>query len=70
MPKEYRQLVRVALSQGWRHKASGGGHLKMYSPDGETIVTLPCSPPSGKRSLENCIGEFRRGGLDCKGIKS
>lgn len=65
---ELRKLLDTARKQGWR--IEGGNtdgkkqrHWKCYSPDGKTIVVLPCTA-SDHRSLKNARAAFRRGGLN------
>lgn len=54
-------MVRAALKQGWRMRRRGA-HLKLYSPDGKTIVSVPVTA-SDHRSYQNTLAHLRRGGL-------
>lgn len=60
--KEVREIVEEARRQGWRVEEGKRGHVKLFAPDGRTIVTLP-STPSDHRSLKNSIAEMRWAGF-------
>lgn len=64
--KETRAIVREAERQGWRVEVGGGGHLTLYAPDGEGVVTVAATP-SDYRSLENSISDLRKHGFQWKG---
>lgn len=62
MDREVRELVESLERQGWRVE-QGGRHLKAFSPDGKTIVSLPLTP-SDHRWRANALRYLRRGGYD------
>jgi predicted RNA binding protein YcfA (HicA-like mRNA interferase family) len=59
--KETKAMVKVARSQGWDVKITGGGHLKFVSPEGK-MVFAP-STPSCRRGRLNSRAQLRRAGL-------
>ena len=59
-------VIEKAWAQGWWCKASKKGHVKLYSPDGRYIVTLPSSP-SDFRGIRNARQLLKKYGLDLKG---
>lgn len=64
--KEYRPLIRAARKAGWRiviPRTRRQAGVKMYSPDGETQITLHRTPSRGGRALENTKARLRRAGV-------
>lgn len=69
--KDMNDLIRLAVSQGWRHTRTSKGHHRLIPPPGQKDrngypafpVTLP-STPSDHRSIKNCMAQLRRFGLD------
>ncbi len=61
IPKQYKPLVEAALANGWRLKPCTR-HNSLLSPDGSTIVTVPCTP-SEYRGWANTRAELRRAGV-------
>jgi predicted RNA binding protein YcfA (HicA-like mRNA interferase family) len=59
-------VIEKAWGQGWWCKKGKKGHVKLYSPDGRYIVTLPSSP-SDHRGIRNARQLLKRYGLDLKG---
>ena len=59
--KDVQDLVAEAADQGWRVKDRGDKVL-LFSPDGQTIVTLHWTP-SDHRWLQNAYRDLRRGGF-------
>lgn len=59
--KDVQDLVAEAADQGWRVKERGDKVL-LFSPDGQTIVTLHLTP-SDHRWLQNAYRDLRRGGF-------
>lgn len=62
MDNDTRRLLNEAERQGWTVSPGKGGHIKLYSPDGFTIVTMG-STESDRRALRNTIARMRRAGF-------
>jgi hypothetical protein len=61
MDRDVRELVESLVQQGWRVKLLGSGHVMVFSPDQQTIVTLPGTP--GDRNWKRIVmAKLRRGG--------
>lgn len=61
LPKQLRPYIRAAEDQGWR-LVHGNNHLKLYAPDGETIVV--CAITGGKgRGTRNAIALLKKAGV-------
>lgn len=61
--KQHRQLLRKAEDLGARIEVSGGGHLKVYTPNG--AVVFCARTPSDNRAAVNLRRDLRRtGGLE------
>lgn len=66
--KEVRLLIRAAKRQGWVVERGGGGHYRLFPPDGHTpAVSVPTTPGRG-RSLRNTVALLRRRGLKVTGV--
>jgi hypothetical protein len=61
--KDIRDLVKRAVAQGWRVDERRGGSILLFSPDGETIVTLHRTP-SDVNWHHRAIRKLREGGFD------
>lgn len=59
---EARPLVRQAEAEGWRVAVTKRGHLRMYAPDGKTMVGFS-GTPSDWRSLRNFRAKLRAAGV-------
>jgi len=59
--KDLQRLVRYAGTQGFLVSDTGGGHTRLLSPNGTTVI-VP-STPSDYRGYANCIAQLRRAGL-------
>lgn len=59
--RDVQDLVAEAVAQGWRDDDRGNKVL-LFSPDGQTIVTLHWTP-SDHRWLANAYRDLRRGGF-------
>ena len=59
--KDVQDLVAEAADQGWRIR-NRGDKVLLFSPDGQTIVTLHRTP-SDHRWLQNAYRDLRRGGF-------
>jgi predicted RNA binding protein YcfA (HicA-like mRNA interferase family) len=59
-------VIEKAWDQGWWCKKGKKSHVKLYSPDGRYIVTLPSSP-SDHRGIRNARQLLKKYGLDLKG---
>lgn len=62
LPRDLRDLLQKALDAGWT-LVRGRRHIKAFSPDESTIVTISMSA-SDHRALRNVRADLRRGGLD------
>lgn len=60
MDKARKQIIKSLTRQGWKI-VHGKKHVKCYSPDGETIVTM-ATTASDHRALQNTKARLRRGG--------
>lgn len=67
LSKEAKRLIRQAVRQGWRARRTGGGHIALYAPDGETMVTIAGTPAARKRSMKNALAMMKRAGFDPSG---
>lgn len=66
MASDLRKVLRAAEEQGWRVERGKKGQYKLYSPDGEGMVTLHQSH-SDHRALKNAISIMRRYGFRWEG---
>lgn len=60
--KDTRKMLAEAERQGWQVVAGKAGHVKLYAPDGATIVTMG-STESDHRARANTIARMRRAGF-------
>lgn len=60
-PREYRDLIERAKSQGWTLHLSGGGHLVWQSPTG--VKVFSASSPSDHRAVKNVKRDLKRYGM-------
>lgn len=58
-------LIEMAWAQGWWAAKGRKSHVKLYSPNGRFIVTMPSSP-SDHRGIRNARQMLRKYGLDLK----
>lgn len=61
--KDVREIVERAEGQGWRSEERKSGRVLLYSPDGQTIVTLH-GTPSDRNWQRAAIRQLRKGGFD------
>lgn len=70
IPRDLRNLAKLAQSQGWTLKPTSKGHLRFQAPGGMGMV-LASSTPSDYRSSKNLLSRLRRFGLSIpRGFKS
>lgn len=62
MDKDLRKLIRAAERQGWTVQIGKAGHVKLFAPDGRTLVTMG-STESDRRALTNTVSRMRRAGF-------
>jgi len=62
IPKDYRPLIAAAREEGWTVSQTGGGHLRIASPGGGTVVFAP-STPSNHRGLICLRLRLRKAGV-------
>ena len=60
MDKTRKQIIKSLVRQGWRVE-HGSKHIKCFSPDGVTIVTIAVTA-SDHRALKNTKARLRKGG--------
>lgn len=60
MDKTRREIIKSLRRQGWRIE-DGGKHIKCYSPDGATIVTM-ARTASDHRAIKNLKSRLKKGG--------
>lgn len=58
--KEARELVKLAVDQGWR--LEDGKHFMLFAPDGEHKCNI-AHTPSEHRWRENALRDLRAGGF-------
>jgi len=63
-PKQHRDLVLKVVGQGWTATVTGGGHLKLTSPDGKASVICAMTASDSRGTL-NLRSRLRRHGVDC-----
>lgn len=61
VPREYRDLMEKAKSQGWTLSLSGGMHLIWRSPTG--VKVFSSSSPSDHRAVKNVKRDLKRYGM-------
>ena len=62
--KDIRKLVRDAWDAGWWVERASNNYLKCYPPGDAKMVSVPSTPHTKGRRLDNLRGEFRKSGLD------
>jgi len=62
--KDVRHLVRAALEQGWSMDLTGGGHLRLKSPDGKSTVSTSLHSSALNRAVQNFRAQLRACGVD------
>ncbi|WP_230854495.1 hypothetical protein [Arthrobacter terrae] len=63
-PKDLRNLVRLAESQGWEFGRTHSGHVKFCSPYSTTQPVFYSGTPGDHRAQKNLVAKLRRAGLD------
>lgn len=63
IPRDLRNLAKLAQSQGWTLQPTRKGHVRFNAPDGATTV-LAGGTPSDHRSTKNLLSLLRRSGLE------
>lgn len=63
VPKDYRQIVRMARAAGWVATRTRQGHVKLTAPDGSYSMPIPGSSNS-RRLRKSIVLRLRRYGLD------
>jgi len=62
-PRAYRDVLQMALDQGWTVRTTGGGHLRLDPPDGTTPV-FAAKTSGGGRGERNLKALLRLRGVD------
>jgi hypothetical protein len=55
---ETNQLIAAAVRQGWTYDESAKGHVRLYSPDGKTIIGHSGTPSDHRAAKNFQQGEF------------
>lgn len=61
IPRDYRVLVKDAMSRGWTLRQTSAG-WQLHAPHGGGIVTIHRLQPSDRRALRNFRADMRRAG--------
>lgn len=67
--KELRELVRAVQDLGLDVRRDKGNHLKVYTPSGRYVYSLPSTPGRG-RWKQNLLTELRKRGVECGSSES
>jgi hypothetical protein len=67
LPDETNRLITAAVDQGWRYDESSRGHVRLYSPDGRTIIGTS-GTPSDHRAAKNFRSRLKRAGVRLDGL--
>lgn len=67
-PKELKELVRIALDQGWRVEQLRSGHWRFLPPDRKLSPVVSAGTPSDWRGLKNLRADLKRRGLRLEGL--
>lgn len=62
MNRDLRRLLHAAEAQGWTIR-KGSKHFQLFSPDGETIITVG-GTPSDPRTKKNLRAMLKRAGVE------
>lgn len=63
-PKDLRNLVKLAESQGWEFDRTNSGHVKFCSPYRSEPPVFYSGTPGDRRAHSNLLAKLRRAGLD------
>lgn len=63
-PKDLRNLVKLAESQGWEFGRTNSGHVKFCSPHSTEPPVFHSGTPGDHRAQKNLVSKLRRAGLD------
>lgn len=66
LKKDMMRYVQMAEDAGWRVEHTGGGHIKLLSPDKTKPPVFTSSTPEEPRSVQNFLSQLKRAGLDLK----
>lgn len=61
---EHRHLVRLIKDQGYGIVVSNAGKMKIYSPNGSYVITIPSTPAQNGKTGANTIANLRRAGVN------
>jgi len=61
--RDYRNLIRKAVAQGWSASTTNGGHIRLDGPTGQSLFVAKTS--YGGRGERNLRSLLRRHGVDC-----
>lgn len=64
MRKQYRQLRKDLVAQGFRLKETDKGHYLVFAPDGRGKALIGSGTGSDHRSLKNDVAELRKIGYE------
>jgi hypothetical protein len=63
-PKDLRNLVKLAESQGWEFGRTNSGHVKFCSPYTTEAPVFYSGTPGDHRAQKNLVAKLRRAGLE------
>jgi len=58
-----RDIVRWAISQGWRVEDDSKGYTRFFNPAGEYITVYPATPSNPYRRLQTLLVKLKKAGL-------
>lgn len=59
----FKDIVRLALGQGWRVEQTKSSHWKFVPPDATKKIVVTGGTPSDHRALKNFLADLKRQGL-------
>lgn len=62
--RDYRNLIRKAVAQGWTASTTAGGHIRLDAPTGGASLFV-AKTSYGGRGERNLRSLLRRHGVDC-----
>lgn len=63
-PKDLRNIVKLAESQGWEFGRTKKGHVKFCSPYDSVSPIFYSGTPGDRRAHNNLVAKLRRAGLN------
>lgn len=66
--REIKDLIRIALDQGWRVEQLRSGHWRFLPADTNVRAVVTGGTPSDPRAVKNLRSDLRRSGLKLDGL--